>query len=244
MKKIVLVTGGSRGIGKAISEKFAKNDYTVIINYNNSEDEAKKIKKNLDKLKYSSEIYKCDVRNYEEVKYMIHHILDKYGKIDVLVNNAGISEFKLFTDISVEDWNNIMDTNLNSMFYCCKEVVGNMVSNKSGKIVNISSIWGLVGASCEVHYSVAKAGVIGLTKALAKELAPSNINVNCVAPGMIDTEMNKDLSDEEIKDFIEEIPLMKIGKPEDIAELVYFLSTEKSKFITGQIISPNGGFVV
>lgn len=244
MKKVVLVTGGSRGIGKAISEKFAKNGHIVIINYNSSQEEAREIKKNMDKLYYNSEIYKCDITKYEEVKEMIEYILGKYKRIDVLINNAGISEFKLFTDISVADWNNIMDTNLNGMFYCCKEVVGNMISNKSGKIINISSIWGIVGASCEVHYSVAKAGVIGLTKALAKELAPSNINVNCIAPGMINTDMNKDLSDDEMKDIIEEIPLMKIGTPKDVAELAYFLSTEKSKFITGQTISTNGGSVV
>lgn len=244
MSKTVVVTGGSRGIGKAISKKFAEEKYNVIINYNNSKEEAMEIKNELDKLNLNSEIYKCDITEYEEVKMMFQYVIKKYKKIDVLINNAGISEFKLFTDIEIEDWKRMIDVNLNSMFYCSKEVVRHMVTNKFGKIINISSIWGIVGASCEVHYSVSKGGVIALTKALAKEVAPSNINVNCIAPGMIDTDMNKGLSKEEIKEIVEEIPLMKMGTPQDIAELAYFLATEKSKFITGQIISPNGGYVV
>lgn len=240
--KTVLITGGSRGIGKCIAENLAKDGYNVVLNYNKSEKQAKQIQKELQGQGKNIEIYKADISKREEVKKMIKFTLNKFKNIDILINNAGIAKLQMFNDITDEDWNEMINTNLNSVFYCTQEVLENMVHNKNGCIINISSIWGMVGASCEVAYSVSKAGIDGMTKALAKELGLSNIRVNSIAPGVIDTEMNSNLDNvikEEIKN---ETPLNKIGKPIDIYRCVKWLIEDE--FTTGQVISPNGGYVI
>lgn len=240
MKKIILVTGSSRGIGRGIVEELSRDNENIIIaNFNKSEKEAVDLK---EKMGDNIEIYKADVTNKLEVDNMVKYIINKYGKIDVLINNAGISQIKMFTDITEDDWNNMIDTNLTSIYFTTEAVISNMIHNKNGCIINISSIWGMVGGSCEVHYSAAKAGVIGMSKALAKELGPSNIRVNVIAPGSIDTDMNKGLSKETMEEVKEETPLRKIGKPLDIARCVKWLIEDE--FTTGQVISPNGGWVI
>ena len=207
MKKTVIVTGGSRGIGAAIVSLLAKEDYNIVLNYNKSEEIAKKMQEEFTSLGKTVEIFKADVSKREEVKKLVEFAINKFGRIDVLINNAGISQTKLFTDITDEDWNNMLNIDLNSVFYMTQEVVPYMIHEKQGCIINISSIWGMVGASCEVHYSVAKAGVDAMTKSLAKELGPSNIRINSIAPGIIDTYMNKYLSETELEQIKEEIPL-------------------------------------
>ena len=235
--KTVLITGASRGIGRCIAINLKQNGYTVIANYNKSEKEAQQLKN-----EYDIDIYKADISKREEVSAMVKYCIDQYGKMDILINNAGISQIKLFTEITDEDWKNIIDTNLTSVFMVSQEVSKNMIQNKQGCIINISSIWGEVGASCETHYSAAKAGINGLTKALAKELGLSNIRVNAIAPGVIDTDMNKELDEDTIKQLKEEIPLNKIGKPEDIYRCIKWLIDDE--YTTGQIISVNGGMVI
>lgn len=237
VNKVVVVTGGSRGIGAEIVKFLAKLDYKVVLNYNKSESYAQDVKKELNNV----EIFKADVSKKEEANALIDFAIKKYGKIDVLINNAGIAQTKLFTEITDEDWKNIIDTNLNSAFYCSREAVKNMIHNKSGLIINISSIWGITGASCEVAYSTSKAAINGFTKALAKELGPSNIRVNAIAPGIINTAMNSYLSEDELKNIKEEIPLEKIGDPVDIAKCVKWLIEDN--YTTGQIISINGGWI-
>ena len=239
---VAIVTGGAKGIGKAIVEELAKSGIKVILNYNNSEVKAIEVKEELCKKGYIVEIYKADVSKPEEVKNLVTFAKNKFGAIDILVNNAGIDKFQLFTDITNEDWDEIISNNLNSVFYMTREVVKDMINNKSGCIINISSIWGMVGASCEVAYSVSKAGIDGLTKSLAKELAPSGIRVNSIAPGAIMTDMNSNLTQEEIEEVNEQIPLGKFGKPEDIAKCAMWLIEDN--YTTGQIISPNGGWVI
>ena len=240
MKKVILITGAARGIGRGMVEELSKNrEYIIIANYNKSEAEAIKLKKRIGE---NIEIYKADVTNKIEIEDMINYIIDKYGKIDVLINNAGISQIKMFNDITEQDWNNMITTNLTSAFFTTKAVISNMIHNKNGCIINISSIWGMVGGPCEVHYSAAKAGLIGMSKALAKELGPSNIRVNIVAPGDIDTDMNKELSVESIQEIKEGTPLRRIGKPIDIARCVKWLIEDE--FTTGQVVSPNGGWVI
>lgn len=238
--KTVIVTGGSRGIGAAIAKLLAKNGYQVILNYNHSEEAAKQIKQQLALENINIEIFKADVSKREEVKKLIKFTLDKYKNIDVLINNAGIDQIKPFMDITDEDWNTMMQVNLNSVFYCTQEALENMIHNKKGCIINISSIWGSTGASCEVHYSAAKAGIDGMTKALAKELGPSNIRVNAIAPGLVNTEMNKDLTAEELEELKNEIPLGRIAEPEEIVNSVKWLIEDE--YISGQIISVNGGW--
>ena len=240
--KTVLVTGGSRGIGKCIVENLAIEGYNVVLNYNKSVKEAKQIKQNLKEKGVNIEIYKADVSKREEVKKLVKFTLNKFESIDVLINNAGIAKLQMFNDITDEDWNEMLGTNLNSAFFTIQETLPNMIHNKSGCIINISSIWGMVGASCEGAYSVSKAGINGMTKALAKELGLSNIRVNAIAPGVIDTDMNSNI-DEAIKEEIKsETPLNKIGKPIDIYRCVKWLIEDE--FTTGQIISPNGGYVI
>lgn len=233
--KNIIVTGGSRGIGAAIVRKFAKEGQRVILNFNKSFEEAEKIKQEFPE---NIILYKANVSNFIEVKEMCEYCINSFGKIDVLVNNAGIAQIKPFADITEEDWDNIINVNLKGVYNCTKGVIDNMIHHKSGKIINISSIWGEVGGSCEVHYSASKAGIIGFTKALAKEMGLSNIQVNCVAPGIIDTEMNKMHDLEELKN---DVPLNRIGTPEDVANVVYFLASDEASYITGQVISVNGG---
>ena len=240
--KTVIVTGGSRGIGAAIVKELAKENYNIVLNYNNSEEAAIKIQNELKELGTNIEIFKADVSKREEVKALVQFTLDKFKNIDVLVNNAGIAQEKPFVDITDEDWEKMIQVNLNSVFYCTQEVLENMIHNKKGCIINISSIWGITGGSCEVHYSVTKAGIDGMTKALAKELAPSNIRVNSIAPGMIDTDMSSDYTEEELKEIKSQIPLGRIGKGVDIARCAKWLIEDD--YTTGQIISPNGGWVI
>ena len=235
---VVFVTGASRGIGREIAKRLAKEGNKVIANYNKSEEQAKILQRENDNI----EIYKADVSNREEVHEMVEYILKEHGKIDVLINNAGISENKVFTDVTDEDWNKIINTDLYSVFCVTQEVLHSMIHNKKGCIINISSVWGMVGASCETIYSVAKAGIDGMTKSLAKELGPSNIRVNSIAPGIIDTDMNKNLTQDDIKNIEEEIPLGEIGKTIDIARCVDWLIQDE--YTTGQIISVNGGWVI
>lgn len=240
MKKTIIVTGASRGIGAAIVKMLAKEDYNIVLNYNKSEEIAKKMQEEFTKQGKNVEIFKADVSKREEVKKLIEFTINKFKKIDVLINNAGISQTRLFTDITDEDWNNMLNVNLNSVFYMTQEVVPYMIHEKEGCIINISSIWGITGAACETHYSVAKAGVDAMTKSLAKELGPSNIRVNSIAPGIIDTDMNKYLLDEELANIEEEIPLGKIGSPETVAKCVKWLIEDD--YTTGQIIGINGGW--
>ena len=242
MNKVIIVTGASKGIGREIAKKLAKKGYNVIANYNNSENEAIELKEELNQEKINIDIFKADVSKREEAKELVEYTIKKYGKIDVLINNAGISQFKEFTKITKKDWDNMINTNLNSVFYMSQESCKNMIHNKNGCIINISSVWGLVGASCEVHYSVSKAGIDAMTKSLAKELGPSNIRVNSIAPGIIDTDMNKKLKIEDLNNLKEEIPLGKIGKAQDIAKCVQWLIEDK--YTTGQIISINGGWII
>lgn len=243
-KKTVLITGASRGIGRAIAKLFAENNYNVVINYNKSENEAKELQNYLTNKGYSARIFKADVSNVNEVNSLVNYTIGQFEKIDVLINNAGISKTNLFTDISYDEWNEIMNVNLNGVFYTTKKTLQYMLPEMSGKIINISSIWGMVGGSFEVHYSASKAAIIGMTKALAKELGPSNINVNCIAPGVIKTDMLNNVSDDTLDILKEETPLMKLGSPEDIAKCALFLASEGGDFLTGQVISPNGGFVI
>lgn len=238
--KIIIVTGGSRGIGRGIVERLSNSGYTVILNYNESEKEALDIQKKLKKQNIEIDIYKADVSKREQVIKLIKFVIEKYGKIDVLINNAGIDQVKMFTDITDEDWNSIINTNLTSVFYVTQETVKSMINRKQGCIINISSIWGIIGASCESHYAISKAGIDAMTKSLAKELGPSNIRINSIAPGIIDTDMNKNLTENELNSIKDEIPLEKIGRPDDIAKCVEWLINDT--YTTGQIISINGGW--
>lgn len=236
--KNVLITGGSRGIGEACVREFIKNNYRVFFCYNKNEERAKRLAEETGAVQI-----KCDISKSDEVNKMVDFIHNS-GKISVLVNNAGIAEQKLFSDISEDDWDRMFNINIKGMFIVTKAVLPDMIHEKLGKIINLSSIWGIAGASCEVHYSSSKAAVIGFTKALAKELGLSGINVNCIAPGVIDTEMNGHLSNEDKKELCDETPLNRIGTAEEIAKSVYFLASDSSDFITGQVISPNGGIII
>ncbi len=240
MEKVVIVTGASRGIGRQIAKALAIKGNIVIANYNKSEKEALRLEQEVEAEGKEIELFKADVSNVEEVKNLVKFVIDKFERIDVLVNNAGISQFKVFTDITDTDWDEMIRNNLSSAFYMTREVVPFMIREKEGCIINISSIWGQVGASCESHYAVAKAGVDALTKSLAKELGPSNIRVNSIAPGIIQTDMNSRLNEDELKDLKEEIPLEKIGLPEDISKCVEWLMDDN--YTTGQVISINGGW--
>lgn len=237
-QKIAIVTGASRGIGRAIAKSLTENDYIVIANYNNSEKEAIELQNESNNI----DIFKADVSKRDEVKSLVEYTLNKYGKIDVLVNNAGIDNEKLFQDITDEDWQNVINTNLYSVFCVTQEVVKNMIHNKSGCIINISSIYAIQGGPYAVAYTASKAGIDGITKSLAKELGPSGIRVNSIAPGCINTDMNKYLSKEDLAEIINQTSLQKIGQPEDIAKCVNWLVEDE--FTTGQIISINGGWNV
>ena len=240
--KVVLVTGASRGIGRCIAENLAKNGYIVIANYNKSKQQALKLQNDLKEEGFNIEIFKADVSKKEEVKNMIEYINNKFGSIDILINNAGISKLQMFCDVTDDDWEEMINTNLKSAFYCTQMVLPGMINKKKGCIINISSIWGQVGASCETVYSISKAGLDAMTKSLAKELGPSNIRVNSIAPGVIDTEMNSKIDDEIKKQIKNETPLGKIGKPMDICKCAKWLIEDE--FTTGQIISVNGGYTI
>lgn len=245
MMKTAVVTGASRGIGAACAVALAKSGYNVILGYKVNKERAENLAEVLiSGYGVAAIAQKADVSVSSEAQALIDTAYRNFGAVDVLVNNAGIAGYKLFTDITDEDWAQMIGTNLTGVFNCSRAAVKYMVNQKSGSIVNISSMWGQVGASCEVHYSAAKAGVIGLTQALAKEVAPSGIRVNCVCPGVIKTDMLSEIDDETIAALMEETPLGRIGTPKDIADSVAFLCSDRAEFITGQILGVNGGFVI
>lgn len=241
---IAVVTGASGGIGAEIAKRLAQDGFSVALIYNRNAEKAQKTADEITLSGGSAKTYKCDVRDSSEITSAIEAIERDFGEISVLVNNAGISEQKLLTDITDSDWENMISTNLSGAFYFCRAVLSYFVHRKSGRIINISSMWGETGGSCEVHYSAAKAGLIGLTKALAKEVAPSGITVNAVSPGVINTEMVTKLGKDTVDMLREEIPVMRLGTPEDVANAVSFLADDRASYITGQIISVNGGIVI
>ena len=241
-KKTVLVTGASRGIGKACAIKFASKGYHVFINCRSSIDALAKVKEEIESSGGSCTIVTGNVGNPDDVRNIFKAINEAAGGIDVLINNAGISYIGLITDMTDDDWNNLISTNLSSVFYCSREALPYMVSKKAGKIINISSMWGTCGASCEVAYSASKSGMNGFTRALSKELAPSNIQVNAIACGVIDTEMNACFSEEERRDLMYDIPAGRFADPEEVAELALSLATGH-EYMTGQVIGLDGGYI-
>ena len=244
MSKTVVITGASKGIGANMAIRFAEKGYNVVMNYNNSVQSALILQRSLKESGYSVIAYKANVKNRLEVDLMIKEAIYRFGSIDVLINNAGISNQSLITDLSEQDWNDIIGVNLTGVFNCTQAVLPHMINQKSGIIINISSMWGEVGASCEVAYSAAKAGVIGFTKALAKEVGPSGITVNCITPGLIETSMNQELTVDDISAIVESTPIGRIGSTEDVATAALFLASDESQFITGQVLGVNGGLVV
>ena len=238
--KTVLINGGSRGIGAAMVKTFADAGWCVAFTYKSSEERAKELEKATGAL-----AIKADSANEEQVVDAVALAEERLGKIDCLINNAAISSFSVFTDITLDAWNEMLSVNLTGAFLYSRAVIPGMVKRQEGRIINISSMWGITGSSCEVHYSAAKAALIGMTKALAKELGPSGITVNAIAPGVIDTEMNRNsLTDEDLAALIDETPLMRIGKAEEIAASALFLAGEGASFITGEVLSVNGGYVI
>lgn len=244
MNKTVVITGGSRGIGRAAVLKFAAAGYRVAVIYRSDDAAAQLLTEQLRSEGTDVEAYRCDVASYTQVADTAAAIMRRFGKVDVLVNNAGIAQIKLLIDQTEEDWDRIMDVNAKGVFNCCRHFLPDMLSRKSGRIINVSSMWGISGASCEVAYSASKAAVIGFTKALAQETGPSGVTVNCVAPGVIDTEMNASLSEEDMNALCDEIPLMRIGRVDEAASAIFFLASDEASYITGQVLSVNGGMVV
>lgn len=235
----ILITGGSRGIGKALVERFSSPENKIAFIYRSSHDAAKEL------VAECGAVTICaDISLPDEAKRAVYEALSALGGIDVLVNNAGISQIKMFTDITDSDWQTMIDTNLGGAFYVTRGALPFMISQKHGRIINIGSMWGKVGASCEVHYSASKAGLRGMTMALAKEVGPSGITVNAIEPGVIMTDMCSELDEETLKSLCEETPLGRLGAPHDVAELAYFLASDRASFITGQIIGVDGGFAV
>lgn len=237
--KTVIVTGASRGIGRKCAEMFAEKGYNVAAVYLNSEDAARELEKST-----GCGLFRCDVSRTADVHRTADEIYDRYGSADILINNAGIAEQLLFSDITEEKWDRMFDVNVKSVYNFAHAVLPHMIHEKWGRIINISSMWGQVGASCEVHYSASKAAVIGFTKALAKETGLSGITVNCIAPGVIDTDMNAHLDAETMEYLKEETPMGRLGTAEDIARAVLFLADDKADFITGQILGVSGGFII
>lgn len=240
----ILITGSSRGIGAATARLFARRGWAVGIHYCQSWERAQALKKELQALGAEVCLYQADVSDRRQVDHMVQSFLFDFGRIDALVCSAGIARQELFTETSAQSWREIMAVDLDGVFHCCQAVLPDMLHRKSGRIVTLSSMWGQVGGSCEVAYSAAKAGVIGLTKALAKELGPSGITVNCVAPGVIDTEMNQHLSDDDKAILAEETPLERLGTAMEVAQAIWFLVSDSGAFFTGQVLAPNGGFVI
>ena len=237
--KTVLITGASRGIGAAAAQLFANRGYRVAVNYHRSRREAEALAGELGGI-----AVQADVSDAAQVQKMVDNVLEKFCQLDILVCNAGTAQQKLFGDLTDADWRHMFGVNVDGMFYTIRAVLPHFIHNKAGRIITVSSMWGQVGASCEVAYSASKAAVIGLTRALAKELGPSGITVNCVAPGVIATEMNAHLDASALETLREETPLGAIGTPRDAAESICFLASEAAQFITGQVIAPNGGLVI
>ena len=244
MAKTVLITGAATGIGRETAKRFAAEGYAVAVHYHKSEAAAKSLVEEL-KARHASAIpVQADVRDGAAVEAMVEKACRAFGRVDALVCNAGIAQQKLFTDISPREWNDMFDVNVTGVFRCIQAALPGMLSRKQGSIVTVSSIWGVAGASCETHYSAAKAAVIGLTKALAKELGPSGIRVNCVAPGVIDTAMNAHLGEDTKAALKDETPLGTIGTPRDVADAIYYLASDRAGFVTGQVLGVNGGMVI
>ncbi|WP_405357083.1 elongation factor P 5-aminopentanone reductase [Ruminococcus sp.] len=240
----VLITGASRGIGAQCALSFAKAGYNVALNYCRSEEKALALVKEIEALGVKAFAVQADVADSAQVKGMFDAVRRELGTVDVLVNNAGIAHVGLLTDMTDDEWRRLIDTDLSGTFYCCREALSDMIRAHSGVIVNIASMWGEVGASCEAAYSAAKAGVIGLTKALAKEVGPSGVRVNAVSPGVVMTDMMAGFSEDDVAALKDETPLTSLGSPENIADAVLFLASEKARFITGQVLSVNGGMVI
>ena len=245
MKK-VFISGASGAIGSAIAKKFLDNGYTVIAHYNTDKTGIDALKNYAESQNTLERIFfvQADLSNSKQVSNMLENLTKSFKSIDVIVNNAGVGLYKLITDTTESEWDKLFAVNIKSAYQINNAFIGGMISKGQGKIINISSMWGSVGASMEVAYSASKAALIGYTKALAKELAPSNINVNCICPGVINTPMNARFSKEEVEELINETPLGKLGEPIDVANAVWFLSQEQSSFITGQIITVDGGFTL
>ena len=243
-EKTVLITGASRGIGAGMAEIFAAAGYRVVLQYYQSEQAAGALARRLQENGAQVLPVCCDIRDSTQVEEMFRIAERAFGKVDVLVNNAGIAQQKLFTDVTDAEWRDVFAVDVDGAFYCSRRALGSMLHEHAGCIVNVSSMWGQVGASCEVAYSAAKAAVIGLTKALAKEVGPSGIRVNCIAPGVIDTDMNRHLGQETMQALAEDTPLCRIGSVQDVAKTALFLASEDAAFITGQVIGVNGGFVI
>lgn len=241
-RKTVLVTGSSRGIGKAIAVKYAKKGYNVVINCIKNQDLLLKVQKEIESYQVSCMAFLGDVGDYKSAVSLFEQIKKMYGSLEILVNNAGISYIGLLTEMAIEDWDAIVKNNLTSVFNCCRLAAPDMIHNQCGKIINISSVWGSSGASCEVAYSATKGGINAFTKALARELAPSNIQVNAVACGAIDTEMNNFLNDDELMSLIGEIPSNRLGRADEVADFVFSL-THKNEYLTGQVINFDGGWM-
>lgn len=242
MCKTVLITGASRGIGRGIALAFADKGYNVAVNCIHNIDKLQETAALVQKGGASCEIFPADVSSYEKTEELFYNVKKEFGNVDILINNAGISIIGLFQDMARDEWERIINTNLGSLYNCCHFAIPDMVNNKCGKIINISSVWGIAGASCEAAYSASKGGVNALTRALAKELAPSNIQVNAIACGAIDTDMNHFLSDDELKSLTDEIPSGRLGTPGEVGSLVRSLC-HSSSYLTGQIIQLDGGWI-
>lgn len=240
MKQTVLITGASRGIGAAAARLFAAQGYRVAICCHTQMEKAEELAASLP----DAAAFTADVAKETDVVRMVDAVHSRFGEIHVLINNAGIAMQKMFTDTTAADWNRVFDVNVTGIFYACRAVLPEMIRRKSGRIVNVSSMWGVTGASCEVAYSASKAAVIGLTKALAKEVGLSGITVNCVAPGVIDTEMNANLSAEDRAVLCDETPLARIGTAQEAAQAILFLASDRASFVTGQVLGVNGGIVI
>ena len=242
--KCAIITGASRGIGRSIALKFAKEGANIVLNYRNSESEALELKNELDKLGSNTLIIKADISKFDEAEKLIKEAKNTFGKIDILVNNAGITKDTLIIRMKEEDFDNVIEVNLKGAFNCLRAISPIMVKQKEGKIINMSSVVGVIGNTGQVNYSASKAGLIGMTKSLAREIGSKNINVNAIAPGFIDTDMTKVLSDDQKKNIISQVPLKRLGNVEDIANLAVFLGSDKSNYITGQVIHVDGGMAM
>ena len=242
--RTVFITGASHGIGEEIARTFSKKNYRIVLNYFKSREEAKNLENELKNQGVDTLAIQGDVSNSLDVKNMVKKANDFLGHIDILVNNAGIALTKLLNDTTEDEWDKVFAVNVKGIFNCCKEVLPQMIKRKSGKIINISSILGIVGGSLEVAYSASKAAIIGFTKALCKEIGPSNITVNCVAPGLINTKMNKSLTADDINSLKDNTSLARVGSSQDVANAVLFLASEKANFITGEVIKVDGGLII